>query len=160
LRNQIQYQGQRCPAVAEASAAVKSAAPPDSAKAVTEGPELKPTTVQPPKIEPAKVEAPKIESHVVEPPKVEAAKKVSDSPSKSVAKSEYSVQVAAYNHKADAEKLVSTLGKRGYSARVDGDTIPFRVRIGRYSTATEAEDALKKIKAKHMDGFVVRAPER
>jgi cell division protein FtsN len=180
LRNQIQYQGQRCPAVAEASAAVKSAAPLDTAKPVTEGPELKPTTVQPvkveppkveppkveppkvepPKVEPAKVEAPKIESHVVEPPKVEAAKKVSDSPSKSVAKSEYSVQVAAYNHKADAEKLVSTLGKRGYSARVDGDTIPFRVRIGRYSTATEAEDALKKIKAKHMDGFVVRAPER
>ncbi|HZE07504.1 MAG TPA: SPOR domain-containing protein [Gemmatimonadaceae bacterium] len=160
LRNQIQYQGQRCPAVAEAAATVKSAAPPDSAKPVTEGPELKPTTVQPPKVEPAKVEAPKTESHVVEPPKVEAAKKVSDSPSKSVAKSEYSVQVAAYNHKADAEKLVSTLGKRGYSARVDGDTIPFRVRIGRYSTATEAEDALKKIKAKHMDGFVVRAPER
>jgi len=34
------------------------------------------------------------------------------------------------------------------------------VRIGRYATPKEAEDALRRIKAKHMDGFVVRAPER
>jgi cell division protein FtsN len=72
----------------------------------------------------------------------------------------YSVQVAAYSHKPEAEKLTATLNKRGYSARVDGAVAPFRVRIGRYSTEKEAEDALKKIKASHMDGFVVRAPER
>jgi DedD protein len=72
----------------------------------------------------------------------------------------YSVQVAAYNHKAQADQLVSTLRKRGYLARVDGSVAPFRVRIGHYATATEAEDALRKIKAKHMAGFVVRAPER
>jgi cell division protein FtsN len=72
----------------------------------------------------------------------------------------YSVQVAAYSHKPEAEKLTATLSKRGYSARVDGSIAPFRVRIGRYVTEKEAEDALKKIKASHMDGFVVRAPER
>lgn len=72
----------------------------------------------------------------------------------------YSVQVAAYNHKAQADQLVSTLRKRGYVARVDGSVAPFRVRIGHYATATEAEDALRKIKAKHMNGFVARAPER
>jgi cell division protein FtsN len=72
----------------------------------------------------------------------------------------YSVQVAAYNHKADAERLTSSLTKRGYAARVDGSVAPFRVRIGRYATEKGAEDALTKIKAKHMDGFVVRAPER
>jgi cell division protein FtsN len=72
----------------------------------------------------------------------------------------YSVQVAAYNHKPDASKLAASLAKRGYAARVDGDTVPFRVRIGRYSTAGEAEKALAKIKAKHMSGFVVRAPAR
>ncbi|MGH7650693.1 MAG: SPOR domain-containing protein [Gemmatimonadaceae bacterium] len=180
LRNQIQYQGQRCPAVAEAPAPLKSDAPvvdtqtaraaatrndsasplstgtkaPEDPKSVSEKGEVKKT------VEPAKVEPPKVEPLKVEAPKVDAAKGASDSPSKSGAKSEYSVQLAAYNHKADAEKLASALAKRGYSARVDGDTIPFRVRIGRYSTATEAEDALKKIKAKHMDGFVVRAPER
>jgi cell division protein FtsN len=71
----------------------------------------------------------------------------------------YSVQVAAYNHKPDASKLAAGLVKRGYAARVDGDTVPFRVRIGRYSTAGEAERALARIKAKHMSGFVVRAPK-
>jgi cell division protein FtsN len=77
-----------------------------------------------------------------------------------VLRSKYSVQVAAYNRRQDAEKLAATLAKRGYHARVDGTGVPFRVRIGLYSTSAEAEDALKKIKAKHMDGFVVRAPER
>jgi cell division protein FtsN len=72
----------------------------------------------------------------------------------------YSVQVAAYNHKADAEKLVATLVQRGYQARVDGDILPFRVRIGLYATENDAESALKRIKAKHMDGFVARVPAR
>jgi len=71
----------------------------------------------------------------------------------------YSVQVAAYNHKADADKLVATLKSRGYAARVDGTVTPFRVRIGRYATENDAEDALKKLKAKRMDGFVVKAPQ-
>ena len=64
------------------------------------------------------------------------------------------------NHKADADKLVSTLVNRGYAARVDGAVAPFRVRIGHYATDAEAEDALKKIKSKHMDGFVARVSER
>ena len=72
----------------------------------------------------------------------------------------YSVQVAAYNRRADAQKLVATLKERGYEARVDGEIAPFRVRIGRYASSNDAEDALKRIKAKRMDGFVVRAPER
>jgi cell division protein FtsN len=72
----------------------------------------------------------------------------------------YSVQVAAYTTKAQADKLVSTLTNRGYAARVDGSVAPFRVRIGRYATTAEAEDALRKIKAKHMEGFVIKAPER
>jgi cell division protein FtsN len=72
----------------------------------------------------------------------------------------YSVQVAAYTKKGEAEKLVTSLVKRGYTARVDGDTAPFRVRIGRYASENEAEAALARIKAKHMEGFVVRAPQR
>ena len=72
----------------------------------------------------------------------------------------YSVQVAAYSHRPEADKLVSTLKTRGYEARVDGTVAPFRVRIGRYATEKDAEDALKRIKAKQMEGFVVRAPER
>jgi len=33
------------------------------------------------------------------------------------------------------------------------------VRIGRYATENDAEDALKKLKAKRIDGFVVKAPQ-
>jgi cell division protein FtsN len=77
-----------------------------------------------------------------------------------VAKGGYSVQVAAYNHKADAEKLVATLVQRGYQARVDGDTLPFRVRIGLYATENDAEAALRRIKAKHMNGFVAKVSPR
>ena len=58
------------------------------------------------------------------------------------------MQVAAYNHKSEAEALVSTLKKRGYDARVDGSVAPFRVRIGRYTTEKNAEDELKRLKAK------------
>jgi cell division protein FtsN len=72
----------------------------------------------------------------------------------------YSVQVAAYARKADAEKLAVSLRNRGYQARVDGEVAPFRVRIGRYVNEGQAEDALRKIKAKKMEGFVVRAPGR
>jgi hypothetical protein len=78
----------------------------------------------------------------------------------STSSSGYSVQVAAYTGKSEAEKLSSSLVKRGYQARVDVSGGWFRVRIGRYATSKDAEDALKRIKAKQMDGFVVRAPER
>jgi tetratricopeptide (TPR) repeat protein len=74
--------------------------------------------------------------------------------------SAWSVQVAAYTRKAEADKLASSLTQRGYQARVDGEVAPFRVRIGRYPTAKDAEEALRKIKANKMTGFVVRAPER
>jgi cell division protein FtsN len=72
----------------------------------------------------------------------------------------YSVQVAAYNRRPDADKLVSTLTKQGYEARVDGNAAPFRVRIGRYATNREAEIAMGKIKASYKDAFVARAPVR
>ncbi|HEV7838092.1 MAG TPA: SPOR domain-containing protein [Gemmatimonadaceae bacterium] len=78
----------------------------------------------------------------------------------SAAKPEFSVQVAAYNKKTDAIKLAASLIKRGYDARVDGQSSPFRVRIGRYPSAKDAEAALGRVKAKHMEGFVVRASEK
>ena len=166
LRNQIQYQGQRCPSTTTLVASVKtpvidatiptqSAAPPPSipsTKAVDSvDPGIKSVDTVP-----AKAVLPEVAASKPATPEV-AASKTETSPARST---KYSVQVAAYNHKADAQKLASSLVKRGYQARVDGDTIPFRVRIGRYSTAGDAEKALEKIKAKHMAGFVVRAPER
>ena len=78
----------------------------------------------------------------------------------SAAKSEYSVQVAAYKTRGDADKLVESLQKRGVDARVDASPEWFRVRIGRYPNEKAAEAQLRDMKAKQMSGFVVRAPER
>lgn len=120
-------------------------------KPPTEGRDTKPSIVDPDK-SPAVAKLPA----VAKPPVAKPATKASTvSPSGA-----WSVQVAAYNRKAEADKLASSLTQRGYQARVDGEVAPFRVRIGRYATSKEAEEALRKIKAKQMTGFVVRAPER
>lgn len=68
----------------------------------------------------------------------------------------YSVQVAAYNRKADATGLAARLTKRGFPVRVDGSKAPYRVRIGKYSTRAEAADALQRIKKSGITGIVVK----
>ena len=207
LRNQIQYQGQRCPpppaAVAVAAKPtietpsnnpvtpmtasskpatgvasptnVTAPSTPASTKpavnpAVTEKASVTDTmsaTVSIPAKTIAQHPRPKTPAEgkdtkpsTVDPVKSPAMAKPTPKPLTVSRPSSYSVQVAAYSRKSEADKLTSSLTKRGYQARVDGNVAPFRVRIGRYATTKDAEDALKRIKAKHMDGFVVRAPER
>ena len=219
LRNQIQYQGQRCPSPAVAlspslpataatgnspSAPVGGSAAPTGAAAITTNsasaapissapvrekgiedtsslktaasstaqkpvaPVERPTPPseaidsKPSIVDPAKVPKPVVEKPIAKvaastPNVVTPAPKVAPPGSRG---SRYSVQVAAYTHRPEADKLASTLKMRGYEARVDGSVAPFRVRIGRYATEKAAEDALKRIKTKQMEGFVVRAPER
>lgn len=128
---------------ATVSIPIKTTAQDQRPKPPTEGKDTKPSIVDPAK--------PPANAGVTPPTKVAAGTSRPGG---------YSVQVAAYSHRPEADKLASDLTKRGYQARVDGDIPLFRVRIGRYATTREAEDALRKIKAKHMDGFVVRAPER
>jgi cell division protein FtsN len=205
LKNQIQYQGQRCPLVAtvplvaspttgtsgitaatsvtasttptptNASSAIPAPPKPvasaatgrpttaDTASPAVVSPSTPPKTVAPAQRPKPPTQANDSKPSIVDPakaPKV-TAEKPATKPSTAVSRGGgYSVQVAAYSHRPEADKLAGTLNKRGYSARVDGSVAPFRVRIGRYTTEKEAEDALKKIKANHMDGFVVRAPER
>lgn len=205
LRNQIQYQGQRCSSAAVAAAATKPIVSVSSASPVT------PATASstPPSVgaSPTEVATSPTSSSAVAPANPPATKKATvvdtvtatvSNPPKTIAQNQrpkppagandtkpitvdvskspaarpktkastasrssgYSVQVAAYKRKAEADKLTATLRSRGYQARVDGEVAPFRVRIGRYATTKDAEDALRKIKSKHMDGFVVRAPER
>ena len=66
----------------------------------------------------------------------------------------YSVQLAAFPRKPDAEEFAAKLRKSGLDARVDGSVKPFRVRVGRYSTYTEAVAAQRSLKAKQLSGFV------
>jgi cell division protein FtsN len=206
LRNQIQYQGQRCPPPAVAiatppmptgdaprdnsvpsatasSTPTSTVAPPQSppvsspmpaaTPAATEKVVVADTVTAPVSIPPktiAQTQRPKppTEGRDTKPSIVDPSKSAANAGEKVPAKgpgggspsSGYSVQVAAYKQKSEADKLTSSLVKRGYQARIDVDATWFRVRIGRYATSKEAEDALKRIKAKQMDGFVVRAPER
>jgi tetratricopeptide (TPR) repeat protein len=212
LRNQIQYQGQRCPAAAAVATTTAAPAPtitppapttaivPPASGAASTTPAKSPAATSPPPKSAITASANKPEvvdtvsatvkaptpppktvtttavprpkppteandskPSIVDPskaPKAVAEKRASKPNTSASRASGYSVQVAAYTYKAEADKLASSLNKRGYSARVDGSVAPFRVRIGRYQTERDAEDALKKLKSKHMDGFVVRAPER
>ena len=171
LRNQIQYQGQRCSSIASVAPdpPKPTDAPAGNPAATTTASSTPTVKVTPPtnvSVPPTTTSAAKTESPPVTEKSAVSKPAVSDtvSPTKKPAtisrSSHYSVQVAAYNRKSEADKLRASLTTRGFQARVDGDVAPFRVRIGRYATLKEAEDALRRIKAKHMDGFVVRAPER
>jgi cell division protein FtsN len=192
LRNQIQYQGQRCPppAVAKADSptttvAANSVTPSASSSTPTRitvdsvSTVAKTASTTPRTIDSAPRPKPSVQANDSKPSVVDSKPSVVDPtealkaaiskpapkpPPKPAAPasrgSGYSVQVAAFSAKGEADKLASSLSSRGYSARVDGSVAPFRVRIGRYSTEKEAEDALRKIKPKFMDAFVARAPER
>jgi len=69
----------------------------------------------------------------------------------------YSVQIAAFNKKSDAQALARRLKQRGFEVRVAGTTKPFRVRIGRYASRAEAEAALGRLKKARLTGRVVDA---
>lgn len=66
----------------------------------------------------------------------------------------YAVQVAAYTSRTQADSLAAKLRARGYPSHVDGDTTPYRVRIGHYHTRADAVAVLRQLKAKKIDGFV------
>jgi hypothetical protein len=73
----------------------------------------------------------------------------------------FTVQVAAYDTKSPADKLATTLRGHGLEARVVGTARPFRVRVGRYATRSEAEEASRQIDnvSKSKSIVVVVGPE-
>lgn len=184
LRNQIQYQSQRCAAFAASqrsatpspgagtASSTPAASTASSTPAIAEKPPLGTDSSTPQAVTAAPAEtvsriAPPATARDTKPSQVEpnptlpSAAEMRSTPTPApplVSARAWSVQVAAYNRKPDADKLASTLVGRGYDARVDGTVAPFRVRIGRYRTSREAETALAEIKSKKMAGFVVRAP--
>jgi hypothetical protein len=71
----------------------------------------------------------------------------------------YSVQLAAYATRAEANDAVQQFATRAIDARIDGEQKPFRVRVGYYATRAEATKALNRLKKLGLDGFVAeRAP--
>ena len=75
-------------------------------------------------------------------------------PAPRVSKAKYTLQVAAYGSKADAEALAKRLKARGIDVRVAGTARMYRVRIGRYETRAAAAAAARELKAKKIDAFV------
>ena len=182
LRNQIAYLNQRCAGVIIAAAPVDSSArdftrttiKPDSAAstpaqvsplagatgvvktgAVSVKP-LIPTPATPRDAKPSMIEPPtkeKVSTQI-------SAGAVGASAGASAGEGQYSVQVAAYTVKSQADAMVAKLKKKGYEARVSGVNAPFRVRIGRYVAQVQATAVMRSLKAKQIDGFVVKAEPR
>lgn len=172
LRNQITYLNQRCagvdltapapvaavvpaPLPAPPASPIATPAPADTVakvpeKTVADSAKMVHVDVPKPVLKPAPVEPSRIEEPLTVKPPVEKEKPASSG-------AVYSVQIAAYNVKAQATAMVAKLKKRGYEARVDGTAAPFRVRIGRYATQSQASAVQRSLKAKQITGFVVQA---
>jgi cell division septation protein DedD len=71
----------------------------------------------------------------------------------------YTIQVAAFNTRDEAESLVDALRGRELQARIVGTKKPFRVRVGRYATRKAATAALAQLKSRKVtsSGFVTEA---
>ncbi|MES2522527.1 MAG: SPOR domain-containing protein [Gemmatimonadota bacterium] len=67
----------------------------------------------------------------------------------------YSVQLAAFNTRAEATRMVKQMAARKVTARIDGDRKPFRVRTGRYTTEAAAKTALAALRKRGIRGIVV-----
>ena len=143
LRNQIDYYASRCGGLSSA-APVAPAPPAVGATAPATSPVVSPASPV------ATAGAPTVEAP--EPAGATAAP---------VAPSAFSVQVAAYSTRAPAEQLAAKLYRRGVAARVDGQSAPYRVRIGQYRTHAEAAAAAERLRAQHrIRGIVVESGSR
>ena len=168
LRNQINYLNQRCAGVSLTPAPVTTApvlpepttSPPAAAPPAAVVPAA-PRTISPPvdsakTVVPQNASPPAAEPIKVTPPVLKPAPEPA-SPRPVAGEKVWSVQVAAYNVKSQADAMVARLKRNGYEARVDGTVAPFRVRIGKYATQSQASAVQRSLKAKQLTGFVVQA---
>jgi cell division septation protein DedD len=88
------------------------------------------------------------------PAPVGSAAAVAPAASSVPANARYSVQLAAFDTRPEAEASVRQLGARQIDARVDGERKPFRVRSGYFATRAEATAALARFKRAGFNGFV------
>jgi cell division septation protein DedD len=148
-RNRVDYYASRCAGVDTSSAAAAPAAVPLPQPAPTKPVAPSPTTSRSTP-EPARQTPPS-----TTPKRDSARRDTAARPDASERTSErYTVQVAAYDTRASAERLVARLKERGIVARVIGSRAPFRVRIGHYTTNAAASAAVRELKGKGIEGFV------
>jgi cell division protein FtsN len=70
----------------------------------------------------------------------------------------WTIQLAAYNTRADAERLVKKLAARDVKARISGEAKPFRVRLDYYTTRQAAAAEVAALKQRGIIGFVTEEP--
>ena len=159
LRNQITYLNQRCVGVVLATTPSPAPATVPVTGTATPAAPVPPTAAPMPPPKPD-MTAPKSVSTSQKPPMKLPASPRDGKPTMvegGVSGGGYSVQIAAYNVKSQAEAMVTKLKKKGYEARVSGTSAPFRVRIGHYATESQASAVMRSLKAKQINGFVVKA---
>ena len=66
----------------------------------------------------------------------------------------YTIQLAAYNTRPDADRLVAKLRLNGVRARVSGVAKPFRVRLNFFPTRQAALDEVALLRGRGIVGFV------
>ncbi|HEX5970846.1 MAG TPA: SPOR domain-containing protein [Gemmatimonadaceae bacterium] len=161
-RNQVEYYANRCtPATttAVASAPAPSApvsAPTPAPSAPVSAPAKAPATSTKPA---AATRAPlkeTLKAPVKAPAK--AATRAAPAPKRTTTHARtvtrYTVQVAAYNTRGDADALVKRLAARGIKAHVSGTSKPFRVRLALHATRKDANTELAAMRKRGIDGFV------
>lgn len=83
-----------------------------------------------------------------------AARNTASGNSATAAGAHFSVQLAAYARKADADDMVKRLAALNIDARVDGTENPFRVRTGYFRTRAEANTVLQSYIKRGLNGFI------
>lgn len=143
-RNQIDFWMQRCRGVDTSAVASASgdSAPVSSPKTVTASAPPAPAPAPPPAAAP--VSSPRSKAPAPAP----------------AGRAQYTVQVAAYQRRDQAEALQKSLAAKGVTARIVGTSKPYRVRVGRFGSRSEAEAVAKSLKAKQITVYVTEAEPR
>ena len=168
LRNQIDYFGTRCPAVAVSvtpppvtapgvSAPVAPGrdsarvVPPKTVAAVATKTPVPPKPAKPTQAKPVASTPTTPARAAVDTPPVTAPEKAPKAPA---TRGTYTIQLAAFNTRPEAERLVKKLGASGVTARVSGVSRPFRVRLDFYPTRQAALDEVASLKQRGIIAFV------
>lgn len=176
LRNQIDYHGTRCPAATAAGSppppppapnagapSVRASGAPNTAAsgAVPTSSSRPSTTTTPPRTPPSaptSTAAPRSDSgasRTTAPAVVQPSEPATGAPPP---RGIWTIQLAAYNTRPDADALVRKLAARGVKARISGDAKPFRVRLDYYQTRQEAAARVAELKQRGIIGFVTDEP--
>ncbi len=72
----------------------------------------------------------------------------------------YTIQIASFNTEADAVRHIAKLSSQGYSAYKSsgmvGDKTWYRIRIGSFTSITEAKESLKQLENSGIKGLIIQ----